>query len=196
MARYWTTPTARNQIRNAIQETREKWGPKQAAKYRRDLQAGFQDIADNHQSFNSPHRDELAEGTPFDLHLVKHRYVAFQEHKGDVVIAGVYHESMDIPTRLRELQSLSRHEVSEIRREIDKNKGRQASGARAAAGAGDPAKAAALDDGDDPEERRRAEYRARGEAAETKHDKAMDDKTKAPAQEPGQKPGQGQDIDE
>lgn len=49
-------------------------------------------------------------------------------------------------------------------------------------------------DPDDPEARRRAEYRARGEAAETKHDKAMADKAKAPPQEPGQKPGQ--DIDD
>lgn len=47
---------------------------------------------------------------------------------------------------------------------------------------------------DDPEARRQAEYRARAEAAEAKHDKAMDDKTQAP--QPDQKPGQGQDIND
>lgn len=81
--------------------------------------------------------------------------------------------------------------ASEVRAEVRASiAGREA---KPAAEAGKPAKS---DDPEDPEGRRRAEYRARGEAAETKHDKAMDDKAKAPAQEPGQKPGQGQDIDD
>lgn len=102
MARYWTTPTARQQIRKAIQDTRRKWGRRQAVRYRRDLQAGFQKIADEHAAFNSAHRDGLAEGTDLTLHLVAHRYVAFQAYRGDIIIVGVFHENMDIPARLRE----------------------------------------------------------------------------------------------
>lgn len=109
MARYWTTPTARQQIRKAIQDTRRKWGQRQAAKYRRDLQAGFQKIADEHTVFNSAHRDGLAEGTDFTLHLVAHRYVDIQAYRGDIIIVGVFHEITDIPARLRELQAAKRH---------------------------------------------------------------------------------------
>ena len=119
MARYWTTPTARHHIRKAIRDTREKWGLRQAARYRRDLQAGLQKIADEHTAFNSPYRDSLAGGTAFRLHLVAHRYVAFQPYRDDVIVAGVFHETMDIPARLRELHAMTRQEIDSIRLQID-----------------------------------------------------------------------------
>ncbi|MCO5118904.1 MAG: type II toxin-antitoxin system RelE/ParE family toxin [Burkholderiaceae bacterium] len=119
MARYWMTPTARLHVRRAIQETREKWGLHQAGAYRRDLQTGFQKIADEHTTFNAPHREDLAVGTAFTLHLVAHRYVAFQAWRGDVIIAGLFHERMDIPVRLQELQGLTPQEIDALKREID-----------------------------------------------------------------------------
>lgn len=120
MARYWVTPTARRHIRAAITETRDTWGNAQASAYRKELIAGLQDIANNHQTFNSPHREDLASGTEFLVHLVAHRYIAYREHSnGDIVIAGVFHERMDIPMRLRELQRLTREEIRAIQREVD-----------------------------------------------------------------------------
>ena len=92
-----------------------------------------------------------------------------------------------------DLQIRSRDEnprkASDVRADI-----RTAAAGREAKPAADAGKPAKSDDPEDPEGRRRAEYRARAEAAETKHDQAMTDKAKAPAQEPGQKPGQ--DIDD
>jgi plasmid stabilization system protein ParE len=119
MARFWITPTARKHIRKILDDTRDQWGSRQATKYRRDLMGGLQRIADNPQRFRSPHREELVEGTEFAVHLVKHHYVAFQTHYTDgVIIAGMFHESMDIPTKLRELQQMARHEIDALRREI------------------------------------------------------------------------------
>jgi plasmid stabilization system protein ParE len=120
---YRITSTAREHLKKAVRDTQRTWGAKQARKYNTDFLAGLQYIADNHQTFNSPHRDELADGTAFSIHLVEHRYVAFQEHgKNAIIIAGIFHESMDIPTRLRELQSMARHEIDALKREIDRTK--------------------------------------------------------------------------
>lgn len=79
--------------------------------------------------------------------------------------------------------------------ELAKNYEESKAAARQSAGP-QPQAAAGGDLDDDPEARRQAEYRARAEAAEAKHDKAMDDKAQTPAHQPDQKPGQGQDIDD
>lgn len=116
---YRMTATAEAQLKKAVRDTKQKWGIKQARKYTDDLLAGFQFIAENHEGFNAPHRDGLAEGTAFSLHLIAHRYVAFQAHDQDTIfIAGLFHESMDIPARLRELQTLTREEIDILKREL------------------------------------------------------------------------------
>lgn len=116
MARYWMTPTAGEHYRKAVSDTKDKWGIVQAEKYRIALKRGFQYIAEKHQSFNSSHRQGLAEGTEFSLHLVEHRYVVFQKYDDGVIIAGIFHESMDIPTRLKELQDMSKKEIDIIKK--------------------------------------------------------------------------------
>ena len=117
----YMTATAEGHFWKALRESKQKWGHKRAEKYRVDFLQGLQHIADNHQTFNSLHRDELAEGTAFLIHLVEHRYVAFQEQDKDtIIIAGIFHESMDIPARLMELQNLVRHEIDALKREINR----------------------------------------------------------------------------
>ncbi len=119
--RYWITPTARAQFHKILRDTREKWGTDQAAQYGNALQSGFRHIADNHRSLRSPHRAELAGDSPLSVHLVEHHYVAFLEHSdGHVIIAGIFHEHMDIPNRLKGLQDLTRHELRTLKRQIDK----------------------------------------------------------------------------
>lgn len=117
---YRMTATAEGHFWKALRESKQKWGHKRAEKYRVEFLAGLQHIADSHQTFNSPHREELDVGTAFTIHLVEHRYVAFQEHdKNTIIIAGIFHESMDIPTRLRELQGMTQHEIDALKRAID-----------------------------------------------------------------------------
>jgi plasmid stabilization system protein ParE len=119
MGRYALTPTARNQIRYAFQETRSQWGLQQAKKYRHALLSGLQNLADNHQSLRTSYREKLAEGTSFSIHLIEHRYAAFQEYDANtIIIAGIFHESMDIPARLKELQDMTRNEISTLKREL------------------------------------------------------------------------------
>jgi plasmid stabilization system protein ParE len=113
------TPTAEVHFWEALGDTTRKWGEKQAEKYRLKFLDGLQHIAENHEKFHSSHRDDLAAGTDFSVHLVEHRYVAFQaQNQNTVIIAAIFHESMDIPTRLRELQTMGRHEIDILRREI------------------------------------------------------------------------------
>jgi plasmid stabilization system protein ParE len=119
MAHFLVTPTARNHIRKIISDTRDKWGTAQAVQYRRQLEDGLQHIAAHHHTFHSPHREALADGTAFSLHRVQHHYIAFLAHpRKGVIIVGVFHERMDLPTRLRELQNLAQHEIDALKREI------------------------------------------------------------------------------
>jgi plasmid stabilization system protein ParE len=113
--RYWMTSTAKLHYRKAISDTRDRWGIHQAHVYRKALTSGFQYIAENHRSFNSPHREWLAGGSGFRLHLIEHRYVVFQEHGDDIIIAAIFHESMDIPRRLKELQNVSEREMTALK---------------------------------------------------------------------------------
>ena len=56
---YYMTATAEGHFWKALRESKQKWGHKRAEKYRVDFLQGLQYIADNHQTFNSLHRDEL-----------------------------------------------------------------------------------------------------------------------------------------
>jgi plasmid stabilization system protein ParE len=116
---YRMTHTARDHLREAVRDTQKKWGQKQASRYNIAFFDGLQRLANNHHRLRSPHRDELVEGTDFSIHLIQHRYVAFQPHNPTtIIIAGIFHESMDIPTKLRELQQMARHEIDALRQEI------------------------------------------------------------------------------
>lgn len=121
-ARFFLTETAFRQLDDIIYRTALDHGPDQAEKYKQQQLAGFETIAQEHETLRTAHREALAKDTPFRLHLVEHHYVVYQSHDAfNVIIVGILHERMDIPTRLRELQSLSRHEIDVLRREIDRS---------------------------------------------------------------------------
>ncbi|MEI7668939.1 MAG: type II toxin-antitoxin system RelE/ParE family toxin [Pseudomonadota bacterium] len=123
---YCMTETAENHFWKALHESKQKWGHKRAAKYRVDFLKGLQHIAESHQTFNSPHREELSEGTEFSIHLVEHRYVAFQEYdKNTIIIVGIFHENMDISTRLKELQSMAQQEIEVLKRDIERTQNKK-----------------------------------------------------------------------
>lgn len=83
--------------------------------------AGFQQITERHRSLHTAHRAELAAGTAFHAHLLEHRYVVFKVYdEQTVIVVGIFHERMDIPTRIRELERLSRHELAVLTGEIKK----------------------------------------------------------------------------
>lgn len=46
---YRMTPTAEAHLKQALRDTYQKWGIKQARKYNTDFLQGLQKIADNHQ---------------------------------------------------------------------------------------------------------------------------------------------------
>lgn len=105
---YRLTATAEAHLRHVVRNTHHRYGINQAKKYNDALLQGFQSIAEKHLTFHSPHRNELAKDTVFSIHLVEHHYVVFQEQdQRTIVIVGIFHESMDIPSRLRELQTIT-----------------------------------------------------------------------------------------
>ena len=113
---YRMTPTAEAHFWQALRDTKEKWGKQKAEKYRVKFLAELQNLADNHPFTPTAHRKKLAAGTTFSLHLIEHRYVVFQEcDKNTLIIVGIFHESMDIPARLRELQGLASREIDAIK---------------------------------------------------------------------------------
>lgn len=120
--------------------------------------------------------------------------IIFERYGDDAVIVMAGGDTMDWKSILKELEPYIERQIESGRRAIEQHRAAQqsqpASTNPAVATGGD------ISDGDtgqtDPEARRQAEYRARAEAAEAKHDKAMDDKTQAPPPQPGQ----GQDIND
>lgn len=117
------TETAERHFWTALEESRQKWGFRRAEKYRVAFIAGLQNLAQNHRKLRSPYRAELAEGTDFLVHLVEHRYIAFQEYdENSIIVAGVFHANMDIAARLKELQAMSQEEILTLKREIAKIK--------------------------------------------------------------------------
>ena len=118
---YYLTDTALVHLEKAIRDTARRWDLDQAATYRDALLNGFQDIAENHKGFNFLHRNDLAKGTDFSLHLVEHHYVAFKAREnGDVIIVGLFYERMNIPVRLKELQCMSLPEIAALEDEIER----------------------------------------------------------------------------
>ncbi len=112
---YYMTETALVHLEKAIRDTARRWNWRQAEIYRDILLEGFQKIAENHQHFNSPHRATLTKDTNFSIHLVGHHYVPFKAYDGNnVIIAGLFYEGMNIPERLKELQSMNQHEIAAI----------------------------------------------------------------------------------
>ena len=77
-ARFHLTETARAHLKSAVRETHRRWGSSQAKVYSSTLRAGFQFIADNHPTLPTSHREALAEGTHFRLHLVGHAMWCFR----------------------------------------------------------------------------------------------------------------------
>lgn len=117
--RYHMTTSAEAVFWKTVRYTKRKWGAAQAEKYRTKLLHGLQDIAENHPHGHVSHRREMAEGTDFLLHLVEHHYIAFQPHNHyHIIIAGIFHEAMDVPARLKELQRMSSGEIAALKREI------------------------------------------------------------------------------
>lgn len=118
-AKYHLTLTAQGHVREAVHETRRRWGTHRAKKYRVDFERGLQHLADNHLRLCSPHGEALAEGTYFSLHLIEHRYVAYQSYgKYDIIIAGIFHEAMDMPRHLQKLQAMSAAEINALKQAL------------------------------------------------------------------------------
>ena len=64
----------------------------------------------------------MTQGADFRVHLLEHRYVVFQDHDAhNIIIAGIFHEKMDIPSRIRELAMMTHDEIEIIKTQIAKN---------------------------------------------------------------------------
>jgi plasmid stabilization system protein ParE len=117
--RFHLTAGAIRDYRKAGYESARDFGTAQSQKYRKQLRKGFQHIADEHHRLRTPHREALAEGTEFKIHLVQHHYVVYIIHDTwNVIIVAVLPESMDIPNRLIALRAMSAREIEVLRREI------------------------------------------------------------------------------
>lgn len=118
-AKYLLTRTASEQYRRIIVETSNRFGVVQAQKYRAALRDGFKKLAAKQLIPLSPHREELAYGTGFYLHLIEHHYVAVAvSNNKTIIIAAIFHERMDIPSRLKELQAKSNDEIAALKRQL------------------------------------------------------------------------------
>lgn len=105
-----------------IHDTARRWNGHQAETYADILLEGFQKIAENRHKFHSQHRSNLARDTDFSVHLIGQHYVVFKvRDENTIIIAGLFHKGMDIPERLKELQSMSKREIAAIEAQIDQN---------------------------------------------------------------------------
>ena len=120
--RYHMTPTAEGHFWSALGDSQKKWGQRRAEKYRVDFLAGLNNLAKNHRILVATFRQNMTQGTDFRVHLLEHRYVVFQDHDAhNIIIAGIFHEKMDIPSRIRELAMMTHDEIEIIKTQIAKN---------------------------------------------------------------------------
>jgi len=119
MTQYHLTPTAFTHLQEVVRTTARKWGLKQAKAYEASLEEGFKEIAREGKTIMTDFRAGMVRSTDFSLHLVEHHYVPFvvlDEHH--VIIAGLFHERMNIRARLNELHSKGRDEIALLAAEI------------------------------------------------------------------------------
>jgi toxin ParE1/3/4 len=120
--KFHMTKTARDHLKDAVRETKRKWGAALARKYGGDFQLGLQKLAKNHAILRATFRQIMTEGTEFRVHRLEHRYVVFQEHDlYNLIIVGIFHEKMDVPARIQELAMMTRAEIDAIKNMIAKN---------------------------------------------------------------------------
>jgi plasmid stabilization system protein ParE len=120
--RYHMTATAESHFWAALDESQERWGARRAEKYRIDFLSGLQSLAKNHTMLRATFRNVMTEGAEFRVHRLEHRYVVFQEHdEFNLIIAGIFHEKMDIPSRIGELAMMTGDEIAAIKEIIAKN---------------------------------------------------------------------------
>lgn len=116
--RVFMTQTALNTIRKVGRDTAREWGKAQADKYLGELREGCQQCADRYKGF--PARTDYVGGADLSLHHVGHHYIAFRSISDhEVAIAGILYEGMDIPNRLKELQSMTQHEIAIIESSLE-----------------------------------------------------------------------------
>lgn len=114
------TATAEQQFWRALGESREKWGLAQMERYRLNFLAGLQNLAENHLRLRTVHRQAQAAGSPFELHLIEHRYVGFQAYSPEVIIVtGIFCKTTDLPARLQELTLMTESKIAAIRQMIE-----------------------------------------------------------------------------
>ena len=116
---YHMTATAEAQFLHAILETHEKWGIRQAYKYRDSFLSGLQELAENYKNFITHYREELTKGTDFHAHLIEHRYVVYQAYDDrSILIVAIFYGRMDVPKRLKEIMEMSRDEIAQLKEKI------------------------------------------------------------------------------
>ena len=92
-------PDARRRIIEIWHYTDKTWGEKQADKYVRDLYEAIEKAAINKYLWRKVEHEEL-KGVFFVRY--EHQYVFFRELSKDLLgVVNVLHESMDIPSRLK-----------------------------------------------------------------------------------------------
>ncbi len=113
------TPTASEHFRDILIYTKKKYGIEQMHKYSAMLKKGFAEIAANHQN-EVGKRLDWKNNIGFELQHIQHYYVVYKIISDNIfVIAAIFHHSMDIPERLKELQRLSQKEISMLNKKLN-----------------------------------------------------------------------------
>lgn len=113
------TPTASEHFRNILIYTKKKYGTQQMHKYSSLLKKGFGEIVVNHQNETNKHLD-WKNNMGFELQHIQHYYVVYKIIRYNIfIIAAIFHHSMDIPERLKELQRLSQQELLTLAKRLN-----------------------------------------------------------------------------
>jgi len=109
----YLTKTALNTLKKIGRDTEKCWGKVQARRYLDSLLKGSYELIDSYKRL--PCRTEMTSNTGLFLHQIHHHYVAFKIiRENEIAVIAYLHESMDIPTRLKEFQEMSAIEISTL----------------------------------------------------------------------------------
>mgnify|MGYP001602367990 CR=1 FL=1 len=113
------TPTALEHFRDILIYTKKKYGIQQMHKYSALLKEGFGEITANHKN-EVGKRLDWKNNIGFELQYIQHYYVVYKIINDNIfAIAAIFHHSMDIPERLKELQRLSQKEISTLTKRLN-----------------------------------------------------------------------------
>jgi len=106
----WTTPTARAKIRQIYNYSCDRWNEETAKKYL----AGLEEVIKSVAKGRTATKINREFSTRFSYCTAKRHYIFFEHQKDKLIVASIFHTSMDVQDRMTEEMTAIDREINAI----------------------------------------------------------------------------------